>query len=788
MTALAHASPPWPPAVFASPALRGLDPAGQDAVLAAGRVVDRDGVVYQEGDVSESLFVVVAGAVELTAVRRGDAATSVLGTARAGDSFGEEAMLPGLTRRATARAVDGARLAEVPIAVLLRALGRAGGQAASARELRYVERAAARALLACSVLGRELPADDTELLLDGVTLQRFGRGERLFDAGDRADRAFLVVEGLIQLQREGERAAVVAYLARGDAVGDDDALADRAHATTAVAAGDSWCAIVPRALLRTLADRNPGLPARLRRVAEADQAGQAALVGGAAARSTQHVFKDLYRLQVARSLLVIEQDGCVRCGHCAWSCAEVHGVSRLERRGDKLITPVGDGDQRAASLLLPSTCQHCRNAACMIDCPTGAIGRDPTGEVFIRPELCTGCGNCVRGCPWDNIKLAPRPAAPPRRSLPVVGDHERARPQPVIDDRERARALLGLSAEVAVKCDLCREHEAPACVEACPTGALIRIDPSRDVAEVARLFGRAPGAVASDVLAALPAAGAARALVATIAVVAALVLAAAAGRLGWHAERGPGLAAGVIAGLAIVGLAAYVVPKRLVRRRLRPRGARAAVTDGDRPPARSRTRGPLRLHLALGLAVPAAVLAHAGGRVPPTVAGALTLAFALATVAGGLGALAYRVLPRGLTRLERRGALPEDLAGEAVELRARLFREASGADELVKRIVLRILAPYARAPLGWLALLASGRDLGTEERRLRARIDRVLAGRGHDRLDGLAALCRIAVELRALPGRRALTAALRGWLPLHVVAAAMTLALLVAHVATAVLR
>ncbi len=777
MTALAHPSPPWPPSVFDSPVLRGLDPAGQDAVIAAGRVVDRDGVVYREGDVSESLFVVVAGAVELTAVRRGDAAASVLRTARAGDSFGEEAMLPGLTRRVTAHAVAGARLAEVPIAVLLRALGRTGGQAAGAREIRYVERAAARALLAGSVLGRDLPADDTELLLDGVTLQRFGRGERLYDAGDRADRAFLVVEGLIQLQREDERAAVVAYLARGDAVGDDDALAGRAHATTAVAAGDSWCAIVPRAVLRTLADRNPGLPARLRRVAEAEQASQAALVGAAAARSTQHVFKDLYRLQVARSLLVIEQDGCVRCGHCAWTCAEVHGVSRLERRGDKLITPVGDGDgdRRAASLLLPSTCQHCRNAACMIDCPTGAIGRDPTGEVFIRPELCTGCGNCVRGCPWDNIKLAPRLTSPPRRALPVV------------DDRERARALLGLSAEVAVKCDLCREHQAPACVEACPTGALIRIDPSRDVAEVARLFGRAPGAVASDVLAALPVTGAARGLVATVAVVAALLLAAAASRPGWHAERGPGLAAGVIAGLAIVGLAAYVVPKRLVRRRLRPRGAHAAITDGDRPPARSRTRGPLTLHLVLGLAVPAAVLAHAGGRVPPSVAGALTLAFALATVAGGLGALAYRALPRGLTRLERRGALPEDLAGEAVELRARLFREASGADALVKRIVLRILAPYARAPLGWLALLASGRDLGGEERRLRARIDGVLAGRGHDRLDGLDALCRIAVELRALPGRRALTAALRGWLPLHVVAAAMTLALLVAHVAIAVL-
>jgi Fe-S-cluster-containing hydrogenase component 2 len=34
-----------------------------------------------------------------------------------------------------------------------------------------------------------------------------------------------------------------------------------------------------------------------------------------------------------------------------------------------------------------------------------------------------------------------------------------------------------LSADVAVKCDLCRGHAGPACVEACPTGSVMRLDP-----------------------------------------------------------------------------------------------------------------------------------------------------------------------------------------------------------------------------------------------------------------------------------------------------------------------
>ena len=44
--------------------------------------------------------------------------------------------------------------------------------------------------------------------------------------------------------------------------------------------------------------------------------------------------------------------------------------------------------------------------------PTGAIGRDPKGEVFIREDLCTGCGNCAKGCPLDNIQMAPRGGMP----------------------------------------------------------------------------------------------------------------------------------------------------------------------------------------------------------------------------------------------------------------------------------------------------------------------------------------------------------------------------------------
>src|SRR5207302_7921105 len=131
---------------------------------------------------------------------------------------------------------------------------------------------------------------------------------------------------------------------------------------------------IPRDVFVVVARRNTALLDGIRRVrGETDI--PRALPGGA---TTAHVFKDLYRMRVARSLLVIDQDSCVRCGHCAWSCANAHddGISRLVRRGDKVVVQREDDNAPRpgedvvarvvrlakevewAPLLVPNSCQH----------------------------------------------------------------------------------------------------------------------------------------------------------------------------------------------------------------------------------------------------------------------------------------------------------------------------------------------------------------------------------------------------------------------------------------------
>lgn len=755
----------WPESVertvFGSPMLRGIDPAGRAAIVkgAALRDFGADASIFGDAELGDAVYVLVEGEVQLVAIRRGDERTSVVRAVRPGDTFGEEALLEiGAPRRLAARTTVPSRVAQIPATLLWRGAGRSGAAALAEREMRLWRRQATADLLRTMAATRELPDAELDLLLDAVKPVAFERGRRIYGAGEPAAACYLVVDGLVQLQlpSDGDAVDVCAYLTRGDGFGDEETLTGQPRSTHAVALGSTRLLELSAAALRTLVDRNPGVVERMRRIATDRAAAQAAVVAEADARSTRHVFHDLYRMQIARSLLVIDQESCVRCGHCASSCTQVHGVARLVRRGDKVLTTVGEA-AAAKSLLVVNSCQHCKNPACMIDCPTGAIGRDPGGEVFIRDALCTGCGNCAKACPWENIRMAPRSGQP--------GPPE--------------------ATWLATKCDLCRDFSGPACVQACPTGAMQRLDPTRDVAEVAAVVAASDAPTKRRIR---PGSGGAWAVLPAIASAGALGLGAAALRLHdvgtLRPGDGLGLHAGIAAAVGIALLLAYALPKRLPwlwlhRRRRDPRHR---LTPGaEPPPIRSRLRPLLALHVSLGPLTAAFVLAHAGLRLPASPSGSLHAAFWAVTGLGILAALAYRWVPRRLSRLERVGALPEDLPAQREGLFDALYREASGRSARVKQVLAEVLVPYAHTAGGSIALLFSGRSLSQEEARLR----RIVVARapGVDAEPGLDALVRTVVELRAWPLRRGLSWLLLAFVPLHVVLTGVLVALLVLHVA-----
>jgi hypothetical protein len=251
----------------------------------------------------------------------------------------------------------------------------------------------------------------------------------------------------------------------------------------------------------------------------------------------------------------------------------------------------------------------------------------------------------------------------------------------------------------------------------------------------------------------------------------------------WQPGHGAGFAAGLVTCAGMIALLLYAVPKRGVRLWMRPRDK----TPKERKPS-SITAPQLQVHLAIGLLTVGFAFAHAWPTGQGGAGGALFVALLATSLVGGLLGLAYVLIPPRLSRIERTAALPEDLGHARQELVDRLYRDASGKSDLVKKILERFLLPYARSPLGPLGLLVSGRRLREEEAALRARIDSALEGRGKERLAGLAELVRIVVEMRALAAQRGLLFVLRAGLPLHIVSFAIAVALLGLHVAFALLR
>ena len=153
------------------------------------------------------------------------------------------------------------------------------------------------------------------------------------------------------------------------------------------------------------------------------------------------------RVVNGRSTMLIDTTRCTDCDDCVRACAAGHDNNpRFRRHG----TSHGD-------LMVAHACMHCVDPVCLIGCPTGAIHREPDGQVVIDDMVCIGCGLCARSCPYDNI------------SLVTIRDREGA----LILDEENRPIIK------ATKCDLCLDLPGgPACQRACPHDALIRIDAS----------------------------------------------------------------------------------------------------------------------------------------------------------------------------------------------------------------------------------------------------------------------------------------------------------------------
>ncbi|MDY7106947.1 MAG: DmsC/YnfH family molybdoenzyme membrane anchor subunit [Actinomycetota bacterium] len=135
----------------------------------------------------------------------------------------------------------------------------------------------------------------------------------------------------------------------------------------------------------------------------------------------------------------VDLAACTSCKSCVAACHSLNGLDEGEswRRTGTLV---GVGPAGPTQQTVTTACHHCVDPACLNGCPVDAYDKDPvTGIVHHLDDQCIGCSYCTFTCPYDVPRFNER---------------------------------LG----IVRKCDMCAgrlaEGEAPACVQACPTGAI----------------------------------------------------------------------------------------------------------------------------------------------------------------------------------------------------------------------------------------------------------------------------------------------------------------------------
>ncbi len=143
---------------------------------------------------------------------------------------------------------------------------------------------------------------------------------------------------------------------------------------------------------------------------------------------------------------------CIGCKRCMSACKRWNNLrverdelvtdreTHLNANNWKIINLRADAKNRAKRHYVQWSCQHCIEPACVGVCPVTAITKLPNGAVVINEKKCIGCRYCFQACPWKV-------------------------PQFDFDKR------------VTRKCHLCYNrtllnYQKPACVAACPVGAL----------------------------------------------------------------------------------------------------------------------------------------------------------------------------------------------------------------------------------------------------------------------------------------------------------------------------
>jgi len=133
--------------------------------------------------------------------------------------------------------------------------------------------------------------------------------------------------------------------------------------------------------------------------------------------------------RVMRKMLLIDCERCTGCEICVLYCS--FEKTRTFNRTRSRVSIIRWEEEE---LYIPTMCQQCEEAPCILACPVDALSKDEVSGVVCRnDEVCIGCKMCITICPFVGSTIDP------------------------VENK-------------VISCDLCGGN--PICAKVCPTGAI----------------------------------------------------------------------------------------------------------------------------------------------------------------------------------------------------------------------------------------------------------------------------------------------------------------------------